>query len=248
LDRLLVNGKFSDLRLVCNSRQWAVHRALLCSRSSFFDAACSHAFREARDLVVDLSDDDEEAVEQMICYFYRLDYDIQEQTPTVELRHRSRRPKKVDFSQIRDPLLEMAGLSPPSSPCCSPRQDTPPPQSTIMETDNRPPKLLLHVRVYALAEKYDIPGLKELARSKFEISLACHYDSPEVPEAIEEVYCSTIDSDRGLRDVIVQLFMQHPLLATTPAVRALLDDMSPFMDDIRQHFGCSPAAIPVHSI
>lgn len=84
------------------------------------------------------------------------------------------------------------------------------------ETDDS--NLLTHSRVYALAEKYDMPALKELARAKFEMAMACFYDSPEFADAIEEVYCSTIDSDRGLRDVVLQAFRAHPQLATTQDV------------------------------
>ncbi|KAG9983854.1 hypothetical protein KCU78_g21045, partial [Aureobasidium melanogenum] len=84
------------------------------------------------------------------------------------------------------------------------------------ETDES--NLLTHTRVYALAEKYDIPALKALAKSKFEMAMACYYDSPEFADAIEEVYCSTIDSDRGLRDVVLQAFRSHPQLASTKDV------------------------------
>jgi hypothetical protein len=84
--------------------------------------------------------------------------------------------------------------------------------------------LLLHTRVYALAEKYDIPALKELARRKFEMAMACDYDSPELPEAIEEVYDSTLDTDRGLRDIVLQLLASHPQLATTPDVHAVIKE------------------------
>jgi hypothetical protein len=78
--------------------------------------------------------------------------------------------------------------------------------------------LVLHTRVYALAEKYDIPSLKQLAKSKFEMAMACFYDSPDFAEAIEEVYCSTIDSDRGLRDIVLEAFKSHPRLANTQDV------------------------------
>jgi hypothetical protein len=84
------------------------------------------------------------------------------------------------------------------------------------ETDES--NLLTHTRIYALAEKYDIPALKTLAKSKFEMAMACYYDSPEFADAIEEVYSSTIDSDRGLRDVVIQAFRNHPMLATTQDV------------------------------
>lgn len=64
--RLHLNGKFSDLTITCNYKQWAVHKAIVCSRSGFFDGACSHQFREANTGVIDLSEDDEDAVGQMI--------------------------------------------------------------------------------------------------------------------------------------------------------------------------------------
>jgi hypothetical protein len=85
--------------------------------------------------------------------------------------------------------------------------------------------LLLHTRVYTLAEKYDIPSLKQLAKRKFETAMACHYDSPEFPLAIEEVYCSTIDNDRGLRDIVCEAFKCHPQLTATPDVRASIQDL-----------------------
>ena len=84
--------------------------------------------------------------------------------------------------------------------------------------------LVLHTRVYALAEKYDIPSLKQLARGKFEMAMACYYDSPEFADAIEEVYCSTIDSDRGLRDIVLEAFKSHPQLANTQDVFAVITD------------------------
>lgn len=84
--------------------------------------------------------------------------------------------------------------------------------------------LLLNARVYALAEKYDIPSLKQLARSKFEMAMACYYDSPEFPHAIEEVYCSTIDSDRGLRDIVLMTFRNHPQLAHAQDVYSVIRD------------------------
>lgn len=63
---LLEAGKYSDLTIKCGERKFAVHRALICSRSGFFDGACSNAFREAQSGLIDLSEDDEEAVEHMV--------------------------------------------------------------------------------------------------------------------------------------------------------------------------------------
>lgn len=65
-NRLRFTGRYSDLTITCNYRQWAVHRAIVCSRSGFFDAACSNPCLESNSGIIDLSEDDEEAVEQMV--------------------------------------------------------------------------------------------------------------------------------------------------------------------------------------
>jgi hypothetical protein len=74
--------------------------------------------------------------------------------------------------------------------------------------------LLTHARVYAIAEKYGIKGLKTLARSKFAAQIAQHFCSNEFAPSLAEVYESTVDSDRGLRDIVIQTFRSHPDIAT----------------------------------
>jgi hypothetical protein len=81
-------------------------------------------------------------------------------------------------------------------------------------TESTPePHLITHARVYALAEKYQIAGLKSLAKRKFAAQVALHHSSTEFPSAMLEVYESTVESDRGLRDVITQTFRRNPEIA-----------------------------------
>ena len=165
-------------------------------------------------------------------------------------------PKRLDLSQIEDPLLSLAGWYTPESSTPLPtspierrdsldlpegklrspttRSKTPPLESDSGSDYDSPIEedeptqseshLLMHTRVYALAEKYDIPSLKQLAKRKFEMEMACYYDSPEFAETIEEVYCSTIDSDRGLRDIVLEAFKSHPQLANTQDVFGVIKD------------------------
>jgi hypothetical protein len=247
-----MGGKYSDLTITCNNKQWAVHKAVICSRSSFFDLACSRHFRESKTGIIDLPGDDEDAVGEMIYYLYHLDYlnDRPISHPSAMFRHRAyadarrRAIPKVDFTKIEDPLLAQAGFSnhsttvdDDSSP--SPHQLGKTPQSPHSSHDSDDASdgeeyddeydsteseshLFLHAQVYALAEKYDIPSLKQLARQKFEVATACYYDAPELTDAIRYVFSSTVDSDRGLRGVVVQLFKRHPQLATTPDMNAVI--------------------------
>lgn len=57
---------YSDLTIVCGGKRYPVHRALLATRSSFFERACQNSFLEAQTGVIDLSEDDPEAVEHMV--------------------------------------------------------------------------------------------------------------------------------------------------------------------------------------
>lgn len=64
---------------------------------------------------------------------------------------------------------------------------------------------LLHAAMFAVADKYNIAALGDAAKDKFERSF--NYMFPDLGglmDVIEYVYSSTPDSNRGLRDSIVQ--------------------------------------------
>jgi hypothetical protein len=101
----------------------------------------------------------------------------------------------------------------------------------VME-DLKTPTLLIHVRVYALADKYDICGLKKLAQQKFSSLVATEWDSPNFADAIVEVYDTTLDSDRGLRDLILQQIRVRPMLAKWTSIIEVMQEMPSFADDL----------------
>lgn len=259
LASMFETGKYSDLTVVCHGKRYPVHRALLASRSAFFDGACRHPFQEAETGVIDLSEDDPEAVEHMVHYFYHLDYlnrplsrrSSQRSSRRTSLRSQhtaSRAPKKLNLALIEDPLLAMASAIDASMPMTPPadrddrshldaiakQPDTPMTEQfnddmfdcavDDVEADAEKPHLITHAKVYAIAEKYGISGLKTLARQKFAHQVAAHLHSDELPEACQEAYESTVDSDRGLRDVIIQTFRSHPDLSIRKDMEAMVRD------------------------
>ncbi|KAK5077710.1 hypothetical protein LTR70_001986 [Exophiala xenobiotica] len=70
--KLLETGTFSDLTIHCGGTVWHVHRAVLAPRCAFFDMVCSGEFAEAESQVVELPEDDPEAVDTMLQYLYTL--------------------------------------------------------------------------------------------------------------------------------------------------------------------------------
>ncbi|KAK1722907.1 uncharacterized protein BDZ83DRAFT_408048 [Colletotrichum acutatum] len=69
--------------------------------------------------------------------------------------------------------------------------------------------LLLHAKVYTIAEKYAVDGLKDLAVAKFKDAAAQAWEPNDFLCAATEAYTSTIDTDRGFRDAVIEIFAVH---------------------------------------
>jgi hypothetical protein len=55
--------------------------------------------------------------------------------------------------------------------------------------------MLLHSRMYEIGDKYDVPGLKELAKKKFGLACAVFWQSEESAIAAEHAFTSTMEDD-----------------------------------------------------
>jgi hypothetical protein len=71
------------------------------------------------------------------------------------------------------------------------------------------PALLSSVRVYAIADKYDIPPLKEMAKKRFETSAEKNWTHRDFSGIVKEIFESTPTSDRGLRDIATRIVASH---------------------------------------
>lgn len=69
--------------------------------------------------------------------------------------------------------------------------------------------LTIHAGMYALADKYQVKGLGRLAKTKFRESLDHHVDSEDFIAAVQLTYSNTPETNRGLRDDIVQAFRMY---------------------------------------
>ncbi|KAI5457494.1 hypothetical protein BGZ63DRAFT_394864 [Mariannaea sp. PMI_226] len=231
LDKLFTSGSYSDLTILCGEDRYQVHKAVICPRSDFFEAICNSSFKEANTGEIDLPDDDSLAVKMMIQYFYRLDYsNIPASTPVEQP---SGPPNPFTSPEINQttpsPFLDNLSLSPASVRKNKRRF------KGLSMLQKPPSNLNLHAKVYALGEKYGIKGLKALAVKKFEDEVVHHWDSADFLLAIQEVYTSTVDHDRPMRDAVVATFSKHGSLLDKPSVQDVVKGLELSFDLLMQY-------------
>jgi hypothetical protein len=94
---------------------------------------------------------------------------------------------------------------------------------------------LVNARVYALADKYDVRGLKAFSSKKFKNSLATPWSSEVFSEIIRVVYESTPSTDRGLRSIVTETARKRGnCLMDCTEFRVLLESAPDFTIDLLQ--------------
>lgn len=152
---------------------------------------------------ITLKDDDQSTVRRMLTYLYTLDYDDGDAFPA----------EAVAASEKTEGLVEDLSSEPD------------------VEDDEKVShcKRMNNIHVYTLAEKYNIPALKGLAKDKF----GNHKTAGNLTyyqEVINAVYDGTPETDSGLRDIVISRIAQVSTLDTIskegPLVSALRDHSS----------------------
>jgi hypothetical protein len=71
------------------------------------------------------------------------------------------------------------------------------------------PKMVFDAQIYATADKYDIPSLKDLVIANFDKKLKTRQAATDFSLSIKVIYESTLPTDRGLRDIAVRLAVEN---------------------------------------
>jgi hypothetical protein len=118
----------------------------------------------------------------------------------------------LDYSDGVNRDTQGNGASQPELPTGNGSAEIPEPTSKIEadresggSPDQRGLGLSANMRVYALAEKYEIHQLKEFAKSRFSKQAWDNWSSLEFLDVLGWVFDSTPSSDQGLRDVVTQV-------------------------------------------
>jgi hypothetical protein len=96
---------------------------------------------------------------------------------------------------------------------------------TMSDHGEDQPALVSSVRVYAIADKYDIQPLKELAKERFCNWAEDNWDHENFSDIVRELFESTPNSDRGLRDFVIRIVATHAdLLSQKDKFRQVIED------------------------
>ena len=154
-----------------------------------------------------MDDDDPQAVKRLLLYLYTLDYPEEDDSNvpvTIDPSHPPRLPSAA--TEVEQPLLGTMSDS----------YDSP---------SSSDPRMMNNVLVYAVADKYDIPDLKDLAKSKFLTLATSKWPHIELYAVLETIFSTTPDGDMGLRQIVLDICRQHAqdILRDNEARAAFLD-------------------------
>ena len=89
------------------------------------------------------------------------------------------------------------------------------PQAPTLETASAsvasPPSVYIieHAKVFAMAVKYQVDGLRDLATVKFEQSVKASWNHDDFAHAVSVIYNSTADNVPQLRNIVVDVIHDH---------------------------------------
>ncbi|KAK5165451.1 uncharacterized protein LTR77_008980 [Saxophila tyrrhenica] len=73
-EKLFSLGQFSDLKIRCGAREWAVHKAILCPRSEYFDRIVNSGFKKSHENLIELHDENPDIVHLTLEWLYNERY------------------------------------------------------------------------------------------------------------------------------------------------------------------------------
>lgn len=227
--RCLDSGEYSDLTITCGSDVHKVHKVIVCTQSDFLAAAIRFGGKETKQANIKLPDDESTVVKLLVKYFYTGDYKCELERTSEGKSHQSKPSSSYtqNFPHTCDGYYCEAYLCPHHS-CethCNGSCTNFNCQYCSSETLNFLAKgLLIHAKVYELADKYNIVGLKELSKGKFEIGCSAFWDTDTFPVAAQYAFSTTVEEDKGLRDIVIFTIATRPQLIKKPEIQVLLKE------------------------
>jgi hypothetical protein len=91
------------------------------------------------------------------------------------------------------------------------------------EPEEPPFGLTVHAKVFGLAEKYWVAGLKELAVLKFRAEAKTHWNAKDFLLAAEMAYIEVVEDVQELRTAVIDVFQSHSNLLKQEDCQSLFE-------------------------
>lgn len=165
-NKLLESGKYSDLTIPCHGCDFKVHKVILCPQSEVMSKLCDVAMREKKTGIIEHQEFDEDTMQRMIDFAYKRKYDVTQRpkgSPSEGIESLARDAALLAIEE--DASNEVVGLTGDDldgdgvSPAMEEEE-----QINLSTTD----LLVIHARVYGLADYYDMAELCDYAQRCFE--------------------------------------------------------------------------------
>lgn len=230
---LFKSSEYSDLTITSRDKTFKVHKALVCSRSKYFQSACKQGvWKEGQNAAIDLQKDegipvqvdDPTLLEYMLQYLYGRDY-MEEEKPKEGDWTSSWAGKRAVKKKLKNRRPLEARIWPGDEQ--TPHEEEPVPSN--FESDSSKGISLggnaaVHAQMCAVADFYDIPDLQEVARRKFRVALDKIYDNQAIVEVFKLVCNRDFRSDEVLRECMVDKIATDTDLLDEPQIAEILQE------------------------
>ena len=210
LNRFYDNKEFSDVKIICSNKEIAAHKVVVCSQSKVLRGICSAGFKESFPNTIDFSTEDQQLIEAMLLFLYRGDY------PDIDAESKDDEPQTTETTGIEpndgketesqsneDRSNEGTSTIPWFDDSSSnPSEVDEEAQARYGEAAQR--RLLYHVSMYDMGDRFDIPALEDLAKNKHhEVPMPLLTQELLVPflETVPLIYNTTHENNCRLRDI-----------------------------------------------
>jgi hypothetical protein len=189
--KFLRSSKYSDLTIVCHGREFKVHKAILCPQSEVISKMCDIDTQELKTGMIEDKDFDDDTMERMIDFAYHKSY-----VATRRPKHLPGEEAKDSIPNIDSLLLEGAsstgGVTLPKDESTTSIPDEEPAELSTID------QMVIHARVYGLAEYYDMAELRIHACGCFNHAADGGLD-PKGFVNVARAVCRKITRDDGSR-------------------------------------------------
>ncbi|KAF1923433.1 uncharacterized protein M421DRAFT_324712 [Didymella exigua CBS 183.55] len=260
----LTSGAYSDLIVTCGGDTYEVHKVIVCGRAEFFARAMKFGGQEAQTGTINLPDNETEIIKLLMHYLYGGEYiptlpvDGVKDTVSTPLRTRSENDPSsgqrytYDFphrcyyngNHCEAPYIcphhicQWSGGSGSGKTSCNygctmftcKECNTP----ALPQLNGTAEQLLVHAKMYEIGDKYEVAGLKDLAKEKFSRACKHFWNTPDFAVAADHAFSTTVEDDTGLRAIVSATISDHIELVNDPAVSVLMTQFNGLALDILQ--------------